>query len=164
MVSDMPKAGLADPALLAEFEALKNVVGNIRSLRQSKGLSPKEPLNLLYRGELPLSPASLILAQRLSNVGNATPCQEAPAQAAPFITGGCEFFIPLEGLMAADEAKAKVLKELEYAEGFRNLTLKKLGNERFMSNAPSTVVEAERKKLADAEAKIEALKKQLGEA
>jgi valine--tRNA ligase len=164
MVSDMPKAGLADPALLAEFEALKNVVGNIRSLRQSKGLSPKEPLNLLYRGELPLSPASLILAQRLSNVGNATPCQEAPAQAAPFITGGCEFFIPLEGLMAADEARAKVLKELEYAEGFRNLTLKKLGNERFMSNAPSTVVEAERKKLADAEAKIEALKKQLGEA
>ena len=164
MVSDMPKAGLADPALLAEFEALKNVVGNIRSLRQSKGLSPKEPLNLLYRGELPLSPASLILAQRLSNVGNATPCQEAPAQAAPFITGGCEFFIPLEGLMAADEAKAKVLKELEYAEGFRNLTLKKLSNERFMSNAPSSVVEAERKKLADAEAKIEALKKQLGEA
>jgi valine--tRNA ligase len=164
MVSDMPKAGLADPALLAEFEALKNVVGNIRSLRQSKGLSPKEPLNLLYRGELPLSPASLILVQRMSNVGNATPCQEAPAQAAPFITGGCEFFIPLEGLMAADEARAKVLKELEYAEGFRNLTLKKLSNERFMSNAPSSVVEAERKKLADAEAKIEALKKQLGEA
>lgn len=164
MVSDMPKAGLADPALLAEFEALKNVVGNIRSLRQSKGLSPKEPLNLLYRGELPLSPASLTLVQRMSNVGNATPCQEAPAQAAPFITGGCEFFIPLEGLMAADEAKAKVRKELEYAEGFRNLTLKKLSNARFMSNAPSSVVEAERKKLADAEAKIEALKKQLGEA
>ena len=66
--------------------------------------------------------------------------------------------------MAADEAKAQVLKELEYAEGFRNLTLKKLSNERFMSNAPSSVVEAERKKLADAEAKIEALKKQLGEA
>ena len=34
---------------------------------------------------------------------------------------------------------------------------KKLGNERFVQNAPAQVVEMERKKLSDAESKIAAL-------
>ena len=52
---------------------------------------------------------------------------------------------------------AKLRKDLDYYEGFRNSVMKKLGNERFVANAPAAVVEGERRKLADAETKIASL-------
>ena len=65
--------------------------------------------------------------------------------------------IPLADTVDKEAEIARLSKELEYMEGFKNSVMKKLGNERFVSKAPAQVVEAERKKLADAEAKITSL-------
>ena len=54
--------------------------------------------------------------------------------------------------------KARIKKDIDYLEGFKASVNKKLSNERFVSNAPEAVVAAERKKLADADAKLEVLR------
>ena len=57
--------------------------------------------------------------------------------------------------------KAEMEKELAYAKGFLNSVIKKLSNERFVNNAPEQVVANEKKKQADAEAKIKSLEEKL---
>jgi valyl-tRNA synthetase len=52
-------------------------------------------------------------------------------------------------------------KELEYQKGFLLSVEKKLSNERFVQNAKPEVIELERKKKADAEAKIKAIEESL---
>jgi valyl-tRNA synthetase len=75
--------------------------------------------------------------------------------------GSNEYFIPLTGAVNVEEEIAKIKEELNYTEGFLNQVRKKLGNERFVNNAPEQVVAIERKKEADALAKIETLKASL---
>ena len=72
-----------------------------------------------------------------------------------------EYFIPLTDAVNVEEELAKIQEELSYTEGFLNQVRKKLSNERFVNNAPEQVVAVERKKEADALAKIETLKASL---
>ena len=67
----------------------------------------------------------------------------------------------MTGRMDIAGETARLQAELAYAEGFLQNVLKKLENSRFVQNAPEQVVAMERKKKADAEAKIEALKQQI---
>ena len=69
--------------------------------------------------------------------------------------------MPLEGAIDPLAEKARLEKELKYFEGFMVNVEKKLSNERFVSSAPDKVVELEKQKLADATAKINAIKKQI---
>ena len=78
-----------------------------------------------------------------------------------FVLGGSEFFIPLEGSIDLAAERARLEKELVYAQGFRDSVQKKLGNEKFAQNAKPDVLERERQKLADAEVKIAALEQAL---
>ena len=57
--------------------------------------------------------------------------------------------------------KEQLLKDLDYFKGFLESVEKKLGNERFVNNAKPEVVDSERKKKADAEAKIRAIEESL---
>jgi valyl-tRNA synthetase len=52
-------------------------------------------------------------------------------------------------------------QELEYTKGFLNSVVKKLSNERFVAGAPENVVAMEKKKQADAEAKIRVLEEKI---
>ena len=72
--------------------------------------------------------------------------------------GTTEFAIPMGSLINAEEEIAKMEAEIVYYEGFIESVMKKLGNERFVANAKPEIVEAERKKKADAESKIASLK------
>ena len=100
--------------------------------------------------------------KKLSNLSSIEFVTEAPASASTgFLVRAAEFFIPLEGKV--DEAKERetILKEISYQRGFLAIVDKKLSNEKFVSSAPPQVVENERKKKADAEAKINALEESL---
>ena len=55
----------------------------------------------------------------------------------------------------------KIPEELKYTKGFLNSVIKKLSNERFVSNAPEVVVQKEKEKQADAEAKIKVLEERI---
>ncbi len=74
-----------------------------------------------------------------------------------------EYFIPIGDLVNKEDEIKKLEEELKYAEGFLNSVLKKLSNEKFVNNAPANVIDMERKKQADTEAKIKILKEQINE-
>jgi valyl-tRNA synthetase len=72
-----------------------------------------------------------------------------------------EFSIPLENNINVEEELTRLQTELQYHQGFLNSVLNKLNNELFVSKAPAKVIEAERKKQADAESKIKSLQESI---
>jgi valyl-tRNA synthetase len=77
--------------------------------------------------------------------------------------GTVQYFIPLRGKMDVAAETAKLKEDLEYNKGFLANVMKKLGNERFVSNAPASVLELERKKKSDAESKIKSIEERIKE-
>ncbi len=77
------------------------------------------------------------------------------------MVGTLEFNVPQTTAIDVEAELERINKDIAYYEGFRDSVNKKLGNERFVSKAPAAVVEAERKKLADAETKLAALRASL---
>lgn len=67
----------------------------------------------------------------------------------------------MAGKIDAEAERRKLTDELSYQEGFLASVMKKLSNERFVQSAPAAVVDKERAKKADAEAKIAAIREQL---
>ena len=70
-----------------------------------------------------------------------------------------EYFIPMGAAVNVEEELKKLQEELTYTQGFLASVRKKLSNEKFVNSAPAQVVDIERKKEADALAKIETLEK-----
>ena len=81
--------------------------------------------------------------------------------AAAFMVGTTEYAVPLGNLINVEEELKKLEADLKYQEGFLQSVMKKLSNEKFVSKAPAQVIEMERKKQADAETKIAALKESI---
>ena len=163
MLQDMPKAGASDDKLIADFDAACKVVMELRALRQGKGISPKEALSLKVKGDF--SEAMYPVVEKMANVSSIAKAAsfESEGSGQSFMVGTLEFFVPLEGMIDKEGEKAKIEAEIARYEGFLKGVNAKLGNEKFVANAPAQVVETERKKLADATAKIAALKARLNE-
>lgn len=147
-------------SLLAEFEVLKEVVMGIRNIRQQKNLSPKLEMELYERGSGESTKYSDLIS-RLGNLSAFKTTADKIENAASFLVGTTEYFIPLAGHFDATAEKERILKDLEYHKGFLQSVQKKLANERFVQNAKPEVIAIERKKQSDAEAKIKALEQRL---
>jgi len=148
--------------LLARMDKALSVVASIRTVRNQKGLGPNKPLALVAKTEeqaLYTEYAGII--SKLGSLSELSYADAGPAGSVSFVQGGSEFFIPMEGHIDLGAERARIEKELEYAQGFRESVMKKLGNEKFAANAKPDVLERERQKLADAEAKITALEQAL---
>jgi valyl-tRNA synthetase len=162
MQSTLPEWDAPNHALLKDFEVLQELVTQVRNLRQSKSMSPKESLPLIKKinkhWNSKLEPA----IKKLANISDISDFTEKPDHSISMVTDGNEFYIPLpqENLNPEEEA-AKIMEELEYTRGFLNSVMKKLSNERFVSGAPEQVVLLERKKMSDAEQKIKILEEKL---
>ncbi len=151
----MPAAGETDNELLAAMERAKEIVNGVRGVRAQRNIPNRELLTLLAINEnIELADVISKLAL-LDKVGSTA--EKDPA-AASFLVGTTEFNIPLLNNIDVEAEKAKIAKEIEYYEGFKKSVEKKLSNERFVSNAPASVVEGERKKLADADTKLATLR------
>jgi len=156
----MPPATSA--LLLSDMGKALAVVAGIRTVRNQKNLGPSKPLTLVIKtDEQALFTAYAGVLCKLGNLETLAFADAGPAGAVSFVQGGSEFFIPLEGQIDIAAEHARLEKELAYAQGFRESVQKKLGNEKFAANAKPDVLERERQKLADAEAKIGALEQAL---
>ena len=151
---EWPEAKPFDRETLDRFETSRAIAVAVRALRNEKNLSPKEPLRLLHS---PGAEFDRGLVCKMANVLEPEAVAQAPEQSSSFRVGQAEFYIPLEGLIDPEEEIKKLSAEKTYLEGFRKSVLAKLGNERFVAGAPADVVEREKDKLADAEAKIKAI-------
>ncbi|WP_026135674.1 valine--tRNA ligase [Nafulsella turpanensis] len=157
-----PTAENIDEAFLRDAAKAFEAVTQVRNLRNSKGLSPKEALELQIKTKEPgVYQRFEGIINKLANISSLSFTEEKPANAVSFVNGGDELYVPLQGTIDVEKERQEIEKELEYTRGFLLSVDKKLSNERFVSGAPAQVVEAEKKKKADAEAKIKALEESL---
>ena len=158
MFERTPVAGPYDAAFLSRFEQAREAIISIRAVRAQKQIAPKETLDLFINGEF--SDELLPVVKKAANVGMIQ-AGAAEGAAVSFLVGTIKMSIPLAGFVNADEEKAKLLAELEHQRKFLAGVRAKLSNEKFVSHAPEAVIAGERKKEADAMARIEALEASL---
>ena len=118
---------------------------------------PAVLLNVVGNGEVP----AMAVVVKLANLSEVVNVPEKDPMAASFLVGTTEYAVPLGNNINVEEELKKLEADLKYNEGFLQSVLKKLGNEKFVNNAPAKVIEMERKKQADAEAKSAALKESI---
>ena len=156
LVKDMPY----NEALIAQFEAVKEVISGIRTIRLQKNIAQKEALALEVTGENPVAGFGSVIA-KLCNLSEIKQVETKSEGAAAFMVGTTEYAVPLGNLINVEEELKKLEADLKYQEGFLQSVMKKLSNEKFVSKAPANVIDMERKKQADAETKIAALKESI---
>ena len=155
MYAPMPAAGEVDEALVADMAVAQEVVGGVRAVRAKKNIPAKESLGLLVLGTMP--EAAKAVVRKLANVDAITENAAKDPAAVSFLVGTTEYEVPMASSIDVEAELARLRKEHDYYTGFRASVMKKLGNERFVNNAPAAVVEVERRKLADAEQKLAAI-------
>ena len=155
MYAPTAAAGTVDSEILGMMEHVKEVSAGLRNVRAVKNIPNKDEITVNIIGTWPAEEDCLI--KKLCNTGAINHNAEKDSAAATFMVGATEVNVPLVGNIDVEAELVKLRKELDYYTGFRNSVMKKLSNERFVSNAPAAVVDAERKKQADAEAKIAGL-------
>ena len=160
MVSPMLVPAAYDESLLQRFEGVKEVISNLRSIRLQKNIAQKETLELQVVGENPVAAFHAILI-KMCNLSAIQEVATKPEGAASFMVGTTEYAVPLGNLVDVEAEIARMEAELKHKEGFLQGVLKKLSNEKFVNNAPAAVIELERKKQADAEHIIQALKESI---
>ena len=149
-----------DDCLLNSFNIAKNVIANVRAIRNQNNISPKEPLALQVTGQNPIASLNGVVI-KMANLASLDIVDTKSEGTSAFLIGTTEYAVHIGNLINADEEIAKMEAEVKRLEGFLLGVQKKLSNERFVSNAPANVVELEKKKQADAESKIAALKESI---
>ena len=158
MYERTPKAGPYDEGFLEDFALMQEAIIGVRGVRAQKQISPKESLKLFIEGDF--REEFIPVLKKAANLSEVVP-GSAQGTSVSFIVGTVKMSIPLEGLVNADEEKTKILAELEHQRGFLASVQKKLSNQNFVAHAPENVVAVERKKEADATARIAALEASL---
>ena len=162
MVARQPQAdGQADEALLARFELVKETITAVRNIRKQKNLPQREALTLEVIADANYPADYAPVLTKMANLSAIERVAEKDAAAAAFIVKTTQYFVPLGDRIDREAEIAKLGEELTYYEGFLQSVERKLSNERFVQSAPAAVVEKERAKKADAEAKIAAIREQL---
>ena len=162
MISQLPKAEKYDAELLAAFENVKETISGIRKIRKDKNILNKNSVELkIQKGDKGYDNTYDSVLAKMGNLSSLDSVNEEVKGAASFRVKSTNFYIPLEGFIDVEEELKKLEEELNYTKGFLNSVMKKLGNERFVNNAPEAVVAKERAKQADAEAKIKVLEERI---
>ena len=160
MVSPMQAPAAYDEALLQQFEVVKEVISNVRAIRLQKNIAQKEALELQVVGSNVIAAFDAVLS-KMCNLSAIRVVENKVEGAAAFMVGTTEYAVPLGNLVDVEAEIARMEAELKHKEGFLQGVLKKLSNEKFVSNAPAAVIELERKKQADAESIIKSLKESI---
>ena len=162
IVASYPAIEAAEPQILKEVELVKQVVAEIRNVRNTKQISPKEALPLSIKVNSAVDYEKwLNIVFKLANVSEVEFVNDKIQGAVSFMVGNDEFFVLLSEEIDVDAEIERLTNELNYLVGFLKSVDAKLGNERFVQNAKPEVVENERNKKADAEGKIKIIEESL---
>jgi valyl-tRNA synthetase len=142
--------------IIRKFEKTQELIANIRTVRLQKNLPNKEALTLNVIGEH--DPTFDAIIKKMGHISDILHVTEKLSGSVSFLSGACEYAIPMEGMIDSVAEKAKREEEIAYLEGFLRSVMAKLNNEKFMANAKPQVIENELKKKADAELKLQSLR------
>jgi valyl-tRNA synthetase len=160
IVAEWPQVKTTDNKTLKEFEVVKELVTQVRGLRQQKQMSPKEKLEVIEKSESQHSTFDEVII-KLANLSAFNYTKQKVENAFSFSILSTDFYVPLANNINADEEKIRLKKELEYNQGFLKSVQIKLANEKFVANAKPELIELERKKENDALSKINSIEEQL---
>jgi len=162
MVSEIPKAGKVDKHLIQGFEFAQEVITNLRSIRKNKNIQNKESMELYIRKNNETADYTFDpIVKKLCNISDIKYTDTKIVDAVSFISGSTEFYIPVSSHIDREAELLKLEEELKYTIGFLESVMKKLTNERFVNNAPQTVLAVEQKKKSDAESRIKVIEEQM---
>ena len=161
IIAPWPKSGEGDVKLEAEVQHAFDLVTAVRNVRNERSMSPKDALEVQAKGTSPMRAAVSALVNKLANVSAIAEVEKANEGSITFLVGTTEYAVDLGGNIDPEAEAKKAEAELAHLRGFLASVDKKLSNERFVAGAPAQVLETERKKKADAEAKIKALEERL---
>ncbi|MFM7682010.1 MAG: valine--tRNA ligase [Bacteroidota bacterium] len=161
IIAKWPEVQTANSQILAKFTRAEEIITNIRNVRKNNNIANKVKLELFVRKNKKTDSSFDAVIVKMGNLSVMEYVSEKVNNANSFIVDGNEYFIPFGDSIDVDAEKAKITEELTYTKGFLKSVQGKLKNERFVEGAPEQVVAVERKKEADALAKIALLEEKL---
>ena len=161
IVTPWPTVNAIDSTILENEKIASEVISGIRTIRNEKNIANKDQIELFVKLNEDTDKSFDTVISKLGNLSTLQYVDAKVEGALSFRVKSNEYYIPLAGAVNIEEEIATLKQELKYAQGFLNSVMKKLSNERFVNNAPDQVIAIERKKQADAEAKIKTIEEQL---
>ncbi|MBP7273210.1 MAG: valine--tRNA ligase [Saprospiraceae bacterium] len=166
IISQYPTAQPFDNSVIATVEQTKDIISKVREIRNSKGLKMKDAIPLFIQSSATANTLYQTnglkeLVIKMANLSSFDIIVDEPANCVSFIANTDKLYVQTGLAIDVTAEKERITNELAYARGFVDAIQKKLSNERFVSGAPTNVVEMERKKLADGEARIKILTESL---
>jgi len=162
IISQWPKAQATNKIILEQGEIVKEVIMKVREIRNQNQIKPREPMKLFIqttnKEQFELFKTVLVKLGVLSEISFV---EKEVANTKSFIVKQDQFYVETGQVVDASAEKEKLTKELEYTKGFIQSVQSKLNNERFVQNAKADVLEKEKQKLADGEAKLKLLQESL---
>jgi valyl-tRNA synthetase len=163
MMALWPQVKEVQQAPLTDFERNAEIIANIRTIRKNNSIATKVKLDLFIKAPASMASIADSVLVKMGNLSQLEYVSEKVEKANSFIVDGTEYFIPFGDSIDLDAEKQKIEEELQYTKGFLKSVQGKLSNQNFVSGAPAQVVDNERKKEADALAKIALLEAKLAE-
>ena len=157
IVEKWPELKAVDESLLADFSKTSEVIGNIRNVRKQNNIANKIKIEFCIKDSGRHIKSMDPIISKIGDLSSVTYVDEKVENAFSFIVNNTEYFIPFGNTVDVESERKKLEEELSYTRGFLKTVQKKLGNERFVNNAPEQVVENEKKKEADAIEKMNIL-------
>jgi len=162
MISPLPRLKRHNKEFVARFENIKEIISAIRAVRKEKQILNRDKIELSVRADRSSFDFEfLTVIVKLCNLSTVKFITEKPGNSSSFMVRTTEYFIPMGERIDIESERAKIMADLVYYKGFLDSVMKKLGNERFVQNAPPAVIELERKKKSDTEFKIKSLEESL---
>lgn len=161
IIAQWPKAAAYDEKMVSDFDFATEVISGIRTIRKDKNIPFKDSIDLKIVNKEKASTVFDAIVAKLGNVGAIEYVQDKVDGALSYRVKSNEYFIPITGNIDVAAEIEKLATELEYTKGFLKSVQAKLSNEKFVAGAPEKVIEMERKKEADALAKIATLEASL---
>ena len=161
VVAQWPTAGEIDELILSDFALMEEVVTGVRTIRKNNQLPQKQAITLMVRNNGDVNNRFDAVVKHLCNVEEIVAVSEKQDNAFSFLVKTSDFFVPFGENVDLEGEREKLTKELEYYRGFLISVDKKLSNEKFVNSAPASVVDAEKKKQADAQMKIATITEKL---
>ncbi|WP_396198975.1 valine--tRNA ligase [Flavobacterium sp.] len=154
IVAEYPKMTSVNSKLIADFDFATDVISGIRTIRKDKNIPFKEVIELRVVNNEKASNYFDSIIMKLGNIADLKYVTDKVDGALSYRVKSNEYFIPITGNIDVEAEIAKLTEELNYTKGFLRSVQGKLSNEKFVAGAPGQVIANERKKEADALAKI----------
>ena len=161
IVGEWPKSKPFDEKLITDFDFATEVISGIRTIRKDKNIPFRDVIELRIVNNEHASTYFDSVVLKLGNIVDLVYVAEKVDGALSYRVKSNEYFIPITGNIDVEAEIAKLMEELNYTKGFLRSVQGKLSNEKFVAGAPEQVIANERKKEADALAKIATIEQSL---